>query len=194
MPALDGAAREPASRKATARYGDDASLLPDSDTFGRPVFPLNGVILFTQLLIGSRRIPHSRAISIQRAWTANREPPWHSQCRFSDDACNFRSVLLARQRGALEPVAVIQAVRKLLVLLSHRKQLLADMLDRLSFGHAAEFVGFLLVVRRSLFGGPRWEIHFPGHGCRCGKGACTRHTVGALFRVKPSSIASVAPQ
>jgi hypothetical protein len=47
--------------------------------------------------------------------------------------------------GTLEPLAVIQAVRKLPVLLSHRKQLLADMLDRLSFRHAAEFVGFLFV-------------------------------------------------
>src|SRR5436853_5266747 len=63
---------------------------------------------------------------------------------------NARSLAL---REALEPLAVIQAVRKLLVLLSHRKQLLAHMLDRLSFGHAAEFVGFLFVVRRSFFGG-----------------------------------------
>ncbi len=36
------------------------------------------------------------------------------------------------------------------------------MLDRLSFGHAAEFFSFLFVMGRSFPGGPCWKIHFPG--------------------------------
>ena len=45
------------------------------------------------------------------------------------------------------------------VLLSERLQLLADMLNRLGFGHAAELIGFLFVMRRSFLGGSRSEIH-----------------------------------
>src|SRR5438874_3675868 len=56
----------------------------------------------------------------------------------------------------------IQAVGEPSILLSHREQLLADMLDRLSFGHAAEFFSFLFVMGRSFLGGPRSKIHFPG--------------------------------
>ena len=77
--------------------------------------------------------------------------------------------LLAHQRGALGPLAVIQAVRDPSILLSHREQLLADMLDRLSFGHAAEFFSFLFVMGRSFLGGPRSKIHFPGRGAVVGR-------------------------
>lgn len=77
---------------------------------------------------------------------------------------------------------MIQAIGEPLILLSDAKQFLADMLDRLSGGHAAEFLGFALVLRRSFARGSPWKIHFPAMGCRSGRCArpayCARAILG----------------
>ena len=47
------------------------------------------------------------------------------------------------------------------ILLGERRQLAAYIFGRFSRSHTAEFLGFLLVMRRSFFRGAPWEVHFP---------------------------------